>query len=223
MRPSLSVPAGPGTVPGRLRRGGQRHLPRCRRWSTGWLAGWLAHPARGRAPRRHRWWQAGRSAEHGRRAAYPAEPGQARQADRPCQRAVVAAWPAGGLHYRGLLAAAPDEAVISHTRHLDHSTMRGYRRRARITADNSAQDADTSGTSALESLGRSKRRLCRIGVRAWGSSVGAAPALYRKPNCYLVGYSARPDVTASWRVVSDRSAVEQAQRRDIGAALDMPS
>lgn len=35
--------------------------------------------------------------------------------------------------------AAPDKAVMAHTRHLDHSTMRGYRCRARVTADNPAR------------------------------------------------------------------------------------
>jgi hypothetical protein len=34
--------------------------------------------------------------------------------------------------------AAPDEQVMAHTRQADLSTMRGYRRRARITADNPA-------------------------------------------------------------------------------------
>ena len=47
-----------------------------------------------------------------------------------------------GFITEAYLAAAPDEAVMSHTRHLDHSTMRGYRRRARITADNPARLLD---------------------------------------------------------------------------------
>ena len=44
-----------------------------------------------------------------------------------------------GFITEAYLAAAPDEAVMAHTRHLDHSTMRGYRRRARITAENPAR------------------------------------------------------------------------------------
>ncbi len=44
-----------------------------------------------------------------------------------------------GFITEAYLAAAPDEAVMAHTRHLDHSTMRGYRRRARITTDNPAR------------------------------------------------------------------------------------
>ena len=47
-----------------------------------------------------------------------------------------------GFITEAYLAAAPDEAVMAHTRHLDHSTMRGYRRRARITADNPARLLD---------------------------------------------------------------------------------
>ncbi len=47
-----------------------------------------------------------------------------------------------GFITEAYLAAAPDEAVMAHTRHLDHSTMRGYRRRARVTADNPARLLD---------------------------------------------------------------------------------
>jgi integrase len=47
-----------------------------------------------------------------------------------------------GFITEAYLAAAPDELVMAHTRHLDHSTMRGYRRRARITADNPARLLD---------------------------------------------------------------------------------
>ena len=47
-----------------------------------------------------------------------------------------------GFITEAYLAAAPDEAVMAHTRHLDHSTMCGYRRRARITADNPARLLD---------------------------------------------------------------------------------
>lgn len=47
-----------------------------------------------------------------------------------------------GFITEAYLAAAPDEAVMAHTRHEDHSTMRGYRRRAKITADNPARLLD---------------------------------------------------------------------------------
>ncbi len=47
-----------------------------------------------------------------------------------------------GFITEAYLAAAPDEQVMAHTRHVDHSTMRGYRRRARITADNPARLLD---------------------------------------------------------------------------------
>lgn len=47
-----------------------------------------------------------------------------------------------GFITEAYLAAAPDEQVMAHTRHQDHSTMRGYRRRARITADNPARLLD---------------------------------------------------------------------------------
>jgi integrase len=41
-----------------------------------------------------------------------------------------------GLITEAYLAGAPDEQVAAHTRHGDLGTMRGYRRRARITGDN---------------------------------------------------------------------------------------
>jgi integrase len=47
-----------------------------------------------------------------------------------------------GLITEAYLAGAPDEQVMAHTRHADLSTMRGYRRRARITADNPARLLD---------------------------------------------------------------------------------
>jgi len=47
-----------------------------------------------------------------------------------------------GFITEAYLAAAPDEQVMAHTRHTDHSTMRGYRRRARVTADNPARLLD---------------------------------------------------------------------------------
>ncbi len=47
-----------------------------------------------------------------------------------------------GFITEAYLASAPDEQVMAHTRHQDHSTMRGYRRRARITADNPARLLD---------------------------------------------------------------------------------
>ena len=47
-----------------------------------------------------------------------------------------------GFITEAYLAAAPDEQVMAHTRYADLSTMRGYRRRARITADNPARLLD---------------------------------------------------------------------------------
>ncbi len=47
-----------------------------------------------------------------------------------------------GFITEAYLAAAPDEQVMAHTRHADLSTMRGYRRRAKITADNPARLLD---------------------------------------------------------------------------------
>lgn len=47
-----------------------------------------------------------------------------------------------GLITEAYLAGAPDEQVAAHTRHGDLATMRGYRRRARITADNPARLLD---------------------------------------------------------------------------------
>jgi integrase len=47
-----------------------------------------------------------------------------------------------GLVTEAYLAGAPDEQVMKHTRHADLSTMRGYRRRARITAENPARLLD---------------------------------------------------------------------------------
>lgn len=41
-----------------------------------------------------------------------------------------------GFITEAYLAKAPDEQVMEHTHHADLSTMRGHRRRARITADN---------------------------------------------------------------------------------------
>ena len=47
-----------------------------------------------------------------------------------------------GLITEAYLAGAPDEQVAAHTRHGDLGTMRGYRRRARITSDNPARLVD---------------------------------------------------------------------------------
>jgi integrase len=47
-----------------------------------------------------------------------------------------------GLITEAYLAGAPDEQVAAHTRHGDLASMRGYRRRARITADNPARLLD---------------------------------------------------------------------------------
>jgi integrase len=47
-----------------------------------------------------------------------------------------------GFITEAYLAAAPDEQVMAHTRHGDVSTMRGYRRRAKITTDNPARLLD---------------------------------------------------------------------------------
>ncbi len=47
-----------------------------------------------------------------------------------------------GFITEAYLAAAPDEQVMAHTRHADLSTMRGYRRRAKITAGNPARLLD---------------------------------------------------------------------------------
>jgi integrase len=47
-----------------------------------------------------------------------------------------------GLITEAYLAGAPDEQVAGHTRHADLRTMRGYRRRARITGDNPARLVD---------------------------------------------------------------------------------
>lgn len=47
-----------------------------------------------------------------------------------------------GLITEAYLAGAPDEQIAAHTRHADLATMRGYRRRARITADNPARLLD---------------------------------------------------------------------------------
>jgi integrase len=47
-----------------------------------------------------------------------------------------------GLITEAYLAGAPDEQVAAHSRHGDLKTMRGYRRRARITADNPARLLD---------------------------------------------------------------------------------
>ena len=47
-----------------------------------------------------------------------------------------------GLITEAYLAGAPDEQVAAHTRHGDLGTMRGYRRRARITTDNPARLVD---------------------------------------------------------------------------------
>ncbi len=47
-----------------------------------------------------------------------------------------------GLITEAYLKGAPDEQVAAHTRHGDLSTMRGYRKRARITGDNPARLLD---------------------------------------------------------------------------------
>ena len=47
-----------------------------------------------------------------------------------------------GLITEAYLAGAPAEQVAAHTRHGDLSTMRGYRKRARITGDNPARLLD---------------------------------------------------------------------------------
>ena len=47
-----------------------------------------------------------------------------------------------GLITEAYLAGAPDEQVAAHTRHGDLSTMRSYRKRARITGDNPARLLD---------------------------------------------------------------------------------
>jgi integrase len=47
-----------------------------------------------------------------------------------------------GLITEAYLAGAPDEQVMRHSRHADLSTMRGYRRRAKVTADNPARLLD---------------------------------------------------------------------------------
>ena len=47
-----------------------------------------------------------------------------------------------GLITEAYLAGAPDEQVAAHTRHGDLSTMRGYRKRARVTGDNPARLLD---------------------------------------------------------------------------------
>ena len=47
-----------------------------------------------------------------------------------------------GFITEAYLAGAPDEQVAQHSRHADLSSMRGYRRRARITADNPARLLD---------------------------------------------------------------------------------
>lgn len=47
-----------------------------------------------------------------------------------------------GFVTEAYLAAAPDDAVMAHTRHQDRSTMRGYRRRAQVTSDNPARLLD---------------------------------------------------------------------------------
>ena len=44
-----------------------------------------------------------------------------------------------GFITEAYLTSAPDEQVAAHTRHADLTTMRGYRRRARITTDNPAR------------------------------------------------------------------------------------
>lgn len=44
-----------------------------------------------------------------------------------------------GMITEAYLTAAPDEQVAAHTRHADLKTMRGYRRRARVTNDNPAR------------------------------------------------------------------------------------
>ena len=47
-----------------------------------------------------------------------------------------------GFITEAYLAGAPDEQVAKHSRHPDLSSMRGYRRRARVTADNPARLLD---------------------------------------------------------------------------------
>ena len=47
-----------------------------------------------------------------------------------------------GFITEAYLAAAPDEQVMAHTRQKDFSAMRGYRRRAKITAENPARLLD---------------------------------------------------------------------------------
>jgi len=47
-----------------------------------------------------------------------------------------------GFVTEAYLAAAPDDAVMAHTRHQDHATMRGYRRRAQVTSHNPARLLD---------------------------------------------------------------------------------
>lgn len=47
-----------------------------------------------------------------------------------------------GFITEAYLAAAPDEAVMAHTRHEDPATLRGYRRRARLAAANPARLLD---------------------------------------------------------------------------------
>jgi hypothetical protein len=47
-----------------------------------------------------------------------------------------------GFITEAYLAAAPDEQMMAHTRHKDLSTMRGYRRRAKITGKNPARLLD---------------------------------------------------------------------------------
>jgi hypothetical protein len=47
-----------------------------------------------------------------------------------------------GFITEAYLVAAPDEQVMAHTRQKDVSAMRGYRRRAKITAENPARLLD---------------------------------------------------------------------------------
>jgi integrase len=47
-----------------------------------------------------------------------------------------------GFITEAYLAAAPDEQVMAHTRQKDVSTMRGYRRRAKVTGENPARLLD---------------------------------------------------------------------------------
>ncbi|HET6609471.1 MAG TPA: hypothetical protein VFG62_22555 [Rhodopila sp.] len=47
-----------------------------------------------------------------------------------------------GFITEAYLATAPDEQVMAHTRQKDVSTMRGYRRRAKITGENPARLLD---------------------------------------------------------------------------------